>query len=406
MGTTAQKLQAVLNSKAAIKSAIEAKGVKDVGDVLSTYADKIKSIKTGVIEWTGHADAEGLRTIGWSEDDISYYQEHGVNWNEEDDTLHAVPEDNKALYGTINASNISNYKNILVYLPKFDMSQITDASNLFSGCFNLLALPMLDTSNVTTMEYMFNSCISLTCIPKLNTSKVTNMCSMFQNCNSLTYVPMIDTSQVTEMNNMFQYCKSIKAVPSLDTNNVTNFNSTFSGCSSLITIPAFNYLKATDIQQLFSECSSLIEVPFIDAPKVSSLVNLFKSCVSLKKIEGIKCSSFISNFYNLFWENKSLEYLGYLDIAGNKGFEYAYINQSKCLKHARIKGINSVNNNKLDLTGTTVLSKDSLLYIIQNAVPTSQLTISLSSYIYNKYINDSDITAALSNQPYITLASV
>ena len=37
MGTTAQKLQAIANSKAAIKSAIEAKGVSDVGDVLADY---------------------------------------------------------------------------------------------------------------------------------------------------------------------------------------------------------------------------------------------------------------------------------------------------------------------------------------------------------------------------------
>ena len=41
MGTTAQKLQAIQSSKAAIKSAIEAKGVSDVGDVLADYATKI-----------------------------------------------------------------------------------------------------------------------------------------------------------------------------------------------------------------------------------------------------------------------------------------------------------------------------------------------------------------------------
>ena len=44
MGTTAQKLQAIANSKAAIKSAIEAKGVSDVGNKLSDYATKIASI--------------------------------------------------------------------------------------------------------------------------------------------------------------------------------------------------------------------------------------------------------------------------------------------------------------------------------------------------------------------------
>ena len=45
------KLQSILDSKAAIKSAIEAKGVSDVGDVLSTYADKIASIQSGTNDY-------------------------------------------------------------------------------------------------------------------------------------------------------------------------------------------------------------------------------------------------------------------------------------------------------------------------------------------------------------------
>lgn len=45
MGTTAQKLQAIANSKAAIKQAIENKGVQDVGDVLADYPQKISDIK-------------------------------------------------------------------------------------------------------------------------------------------------------------------------------------------------------------------------------------------------------------------------------------------------------------------------------------------------------------------------
>lgn len=54
MGTTAQKLQAIRASKAAIKAAIEAKGVSDVGNVLSQYAAKIASIPTGGGGQTGH----------------------------------------------------------------------------------------------------------------------------------------------------------------------------------------------------------------------------------------------------------------------------------------------------------------------------------------------------------------
>lgn len=43
----ADKLQSILDSKSAIRSAIEAKGVENVGDILADYPDKIAEIKTG-----------------------------------------------------------------------------------------------------------------------------------------------------------------------------------------------------------------------------------------------------------------------------------------------------------------------------------------------------------------------
>ena len=53
----ADKLQSILDSKAAIKAAIEAKGVENVGDVLADYPDKIKQILPNIndvaygVEW-------------------------------------------------------------------------------------------------------------------------------------------------------------------------------------------------------------------------------------------------------------------------------------------------------------------------------------------------------------------
>ena len=138
-------------------------------------------------KWTGHADAEGLRAIGWTDEDIAYYQATGVNWNEEYDEYHKVTDDNKALYGVLTASNINTYKNRIVYLPKIDTSNVTSMNKMFNGCYSLTAIPQLDTSNVTSMSYMFLDCSSLTAIPMLDTSKVTNMSSMLYSCYSLTY---------------------------------------------------------------------------------------------------------------------------------------------------------------------------------------------------------------------------
>ena len=229
-------------------------------------------------KYTGHADAEGLRAIGWTDEDIAYYQENGVNWNEEDDEWHKVTEDNKALYGVLTASNISTYKNRIVYLPKIDTSSVTNMSDMFYNCYSLTAIPMLDTSSVTNMNRMFNNCYSLTAIPMLDTSSVTNMNSMFYRCYSLTSIPMLDTSSVTNMSDMFYSCTS--------------------------------------------------------------------------------------------------------------------------LTHANLKNVKLA----YQLNNSALLSKDSLLYLINNEAATSAITIQLASYAYDKWATDPDIVAALANHPNISIS--
>lgn len=63
MGTTLEKVQAAVSSKAAIKSAIEAKGVS-VGDAkLSEYAGKIEEIGGGLSYTTGTVTLASTQTL-------------------------------------------------------------------------------------------------------------------------------------------------------------------------------------------------------------------------------------------------------------------------------------------------------------------------------------------------------
>ena len=252
--------------------------------------------------WTGHADAEGLRAIGWTDEDIAYYQENGVNWNEEDDQYHLVSDDNKALYGVLTANNISTYKDRIVYLPKIDTSAKTNMSRMFHSCYSLVSIPQLDTQNATNMSYMFYSCYSLVSIPQLDTQNVTDMSYMFNNCYSLASIPQLDTQNVTNMNRMFHSCYSLASIPQLDTQNVTNMN------------------------------------------------YMFNSCYSLTHLE---------------------------------------------LKSAKLAYL---------LGSSALLSKDSLLYLINNEAATSAITITLASYAYTRLAEDADIVAALANHPNVSLA--
>ena len=105
------------------------------------------------------------------------------------------------------------------------------------------------------------------------------------------------------------------------------------------------------MSSMFYYCYSLVSVPLFDTSSVVNISYMFSSCYSL-----------------------------------------AYIN---------------LNNLKISVavSDTSLLEKSSLLYMIENAAPTSAITITLSAYCYNKYNNDPDVLAALSAQPLVSLAS-
>lgn len=306
-----------------------------------------ESIKTKP-KWTGHADVEGLKAIGWTDEDIQYYQENGVNWNEEDDEYHKVSEDNKALYGVLTASNISTYKDRIVYLPKIDTSGVTSMSSKFKNCYTLVALPQLDTQKVTSMISMFQNCYSLSCVPLFNTQKVTSMYDMFSACLSLTTIPLFDTQNVTEMVQMFNGCRCLTYVPLLNMQKVTATSKMFQSCTSLVSSPVLNTYNK-NISDCFNSCFSLVSIPEID-------------------VSGTQGTVYITDCYSLI--------------------------------SAKLKNLNI----PLKIVGSKLLSKDSLLYIINNEASTSAITITLASYAYTRLANDADIVAALANHPNITIA--
>ena len=304
------------------------------------------------IKWTGHADVEGLKAIGWTDGDIAYYQANGVNWNEEDDQFHKVPEDNIALSGVLTADNIQEYKDRIVYLPKINTSSSTSLSGMFNNCFALVTIPQLDTSNVTDMSCMFEFCYSLTSIPQLNTSNVTDMSFMFDGCSAFKSIPQLDTSNVTNMSCMFSNCQSLVTIPQLDTSNVTDMSSMFGGCYSLTSIPQLNTSNVTDMSFMFNSCSAFTTIPQLDTSNVTNMERMLIWCFAIQtvNIENIKSS--------------------------------------------------------IDISSTSLLKKDSLLYIINNEAATQEVHIGLNWYCYDKYAADADVADALTNHPNISLIFV
>ena len=161
--------------------------------------------------WTGHADAEGLKAIGWTDEDIAYYQEHGVNWNAEDDEYHKVTDDNKALYGVLTAENISDYETRIVYLPKIDTSGVDEMYGLLYYCENLVAIPSLDLSNCTDLSYAFNGPTFLASCSPFDTSKSDSIESLYDGCKGLLVCPEIDMNG-KDLNATFSDCYSLEEI--------------------------------------------------------------------------------------------------------------------------------------------------------------------------------------------------
>ena len=303
-------------------------------------------------KWTGHADAEGLRAIGWTDEDIAYYQANGVNWNEEDDEYHKVTDDNKALYGVLTVDNIQTYKDRIVYLPKIDTSERTSMSSMFQTCYALISIPMLDTSNATDFSSMFKNCYSLVCVLPFDTSNAATFNSMFYGCRTLTHVPLFNSEQVANTASMYYGCFSLSDFPALDLGNVKNADAMFYNCYSAVTIPHLN-----------------IEENIPDMTGYSAN-NIFYNCYALTKV-SMRCEggSINNPFYNCY----SLSIL-YID-----GLVDSW-----------------------QISNSPLLNKNSLLFMINNSRATS--SIKLHSYAYTRLANDADILAALANHPNISIS--
>ena len=307
MGTVADKLNKVLNTKKAIKQALIDKGVevKDT-DTFASYPDKITEIQTG-----GGGDM--WEQIGYKappkfiDDGVKYAKEIYYNWDA------SITNRNRTFYGDIQ----------LVYFPLVDTSNITSMSMMFYNCSNLQCVPAIDISKVTLMNSLFSDCTSLISLDlsHFNTSNVTNMSSMFYNCNKLTSLDLssFDTSKVTNMYGMFDNCTKLTSldISNFDTSNVTDMGNMFGSCSGLtsLDLSSFDTSNVTNMQFMFKYCTNLtsLDLSSFDTSNVTNMNYMFQTCNNLKRIDGYidwsKISSYPSTFFSTFYGYYNLRYM-------------------------------------------------------------------------------------------------
>ena len=205
----------------------------------------------------------------WVEDkqtvaDINYYLENGT-------IVHIVFDKSFSTYTPTSLNGFfANLKKLetITGLEYLKTENVTNMSNMFSGCLKLTSLDVskFNTVNVTNMSYMFYSCDALTSldVTNFNTEKVTYMISMFSGCSKLTSLDVtnFNTANVTDMSSMFSMCVALTSLylTNFNTEKVTNMREMFFYCRALTTIYASSKFVTTQVSNssgMFYNCEKL-----------------------------------------------------------------------------------------------------------------------------------------------------
>ena len=117
-------------------------------------------------------------------------------------------------------------------------------------------------------------------------------------------------------------------------------------------------------------------------------------------LKGSGSDAIPKNITGSFWFCYKLKRIANI-IDLNYGSVAFEIRSCPLLEYIRLKNIKK----NVDISQCPKISKDSLLYMIQNSAATSDITIKVHADVYAKYSADSDIVAALAAKPLVTLIS-
>ncbi|MDY4803899.1 DarT ssDNA thymidine ADP-ribosyltransferase family protein [Campylobacter sp.] len=195
------------------------------------------------------------------------------------DELKALVDDESIYLGDIDTSAIADMSSLFVKgydeddciiinkrenfdgIELWDVSNVTDMSEMFSGCENFnQPLNSWNVSNVTNMFRMFFGCENFNQpLNSWNVSSVTNMNGMFWGCINFNQpLNSWNVSNVTNMKRMFWGCKKFnQPLNSWNVSNVTDMSEMFSGCENFNQpLNSWNVSNVADMSYMFFGCEN------------------------------------------------------------------------------------------------------------------------------------------------------
>ena len=264
----ATEIQRLQNAKANIKTSIENKGVT-VGDgPIDTYASKIDQISGGA--------------------DISdYFETTGNGW-------------------------FGSYRRHIKKIPPLDFTGVTSANDLFREFIALQEIPIIsNTSSLSTLMSGFQECYSLEEINLSNwdVSNLTNCTNLFYNCGNLKKVNISNwnLAKCTGLTYWFVFDSNLEEVyvNNINTTNVSSFYSIFANCSKLAKIVGlFQGDSLINITTAFQNVTMLTEFNGFEnlgkAYDTSQSANYSNYTLDLSKCTNLTHDSLVNIINNLY----------------------------------------------------------------------------------------------------------
>lgn len=340
MGTTAEKLRRLLETKEGIRVAIEEKGqtVADT-DPFSVYPDKIRAIESR--EAPQPLDAkkvyEALRSAAWPpmpEDvpehtlvflytgagiaaftvacegqytvEIKLCTNSGGEWSYEVESTETF-DSGAAYVKEFAEAELPEYRLMTVSassITGFALSDIEGSKGTMPGCVEVLCrLPGMGAPKLGGMkelEYvtelgqaggtssasLFDGCESLICVIGPELLLKGSLVNCFNGCKNLLALDVsVDQSSSHLLTGCFRGCKKIAMIPREFTDNVTGAGSAFANCHSLKEV---NINKKTariiTFATAFANCISLESINLDVDSATLNVSNAFSRCISLKRL--------------------------------------------------------------------------------------------------------------------------
>jgi hypothetical protein len=197
-----------------------------------------------------------------------------------------------------------------------------------------------------------------------NAELQTHWVDKFSRDKQLIFCPQINFSNAQNLTNAFRECSALVAFENDEFNmpNATSIATMFYYCGSLIKLSTFNIPLCTSLDNTFNYCSNLREVKFRNTNNVKIFSSTFSSCLSLLEVEidTTAGTSFTGTFYYAYVINKII----LTSIKGGSSFNNTFTYNTRLVTLHFTEWMKG----NISLVQSSILSPESIHYIIQNAV--------------------------------------